>query len=347
MKMVMSKCLIAIQVLENCYGGNITRADLRKVSELTLTESNGITNLNDLYNFPNLTTLTLEKVSFESLNGIEYATNIRTVFIRESKINDYSSLASLDNLITLFFYKATNDDIKTLCDNKTGIGGKDLRKLTYFGVFGLYNMYLNDPNAQFDMNNNGPGLSNFSDVSYFKNLSTKTKSNISILFLNNNSISDISNLYEFNNVIKLYITGNYINSLAGLYNEEKKLGMTNLQNLYANKNNLGNEIETEDLNPSLDSLSSFSKATKSGDKYNFVKNLNNLIILDLRYNANLKHVDYIKPLNTLRELYLDNCPNLSITSLANIIDVLNKTNCALDPDISFYLASLDDSITKL
>ena len=326
--------------------GIITRADLRKVSDITLTKDSGITNLNDLYNFPNLTKLVLEGVNFENLNGIEYSSNLKTVYIKESQIKNYSNLAYVSKLESLFFYKATDDEIKTLCDNNLGIGGKDLNKLKYFGIFGSVLVRIDDPSGDAGRDLSQQGLSKFSNVKYFENLSEKTKNNIIKLYLNNNSIENIDNLYEFKNVNSLYINGNYIKSLKGIFNIEKNLGMVKLGALYAQKNNLGCDEEYH-LNPDIDSLSSFSKANKKDDGYNFIKNLTAISTLDLSYNNNLKYVDYLKPLDTLKTLYLDNCSNLSLNSLASILDIINKSNCNLDSETSFYLASMDDDLLRL
>ena len=63
--------------------------------------------------------------------------------------------------------------------------------------------------------------SDFTKVEYLSNLSQVTKNSISYLFLNNNKITDISNLWEFPNLTLLRLENNYLESLDGLYNRKK------------------------------------------------------------------------------------------------------------------------------
>ena len=180
------------------------------------------------------------------------------------------------------------------------------------------------------------------------NLSTKTKKSITNLFLNNNSITNISNIYEFENVLLLRLEGNYLTSLNGIYNSAVGKGLTKVEKLYANNNLLGKNIEYEALNPTSDSLNNFSTATEITDGYSFTKNLNAIYYLDLSNNTNLKYINYLIPLTTITNLYLEGCTGLDTGSVVKTASIINgATVCAIPSNYSLYLATVDNSITKL
>ncbi len=327
--------------------GSVTRADLRNVNELSLNENSGIKDFNEFYNFVDLKILRLNNIEIVSLEGLEYSINIDTIFLTNCKIEDYSSLAELSKLKYLFLYNMGDKEVEKLCNSQTGIGGKDIPSLNFFGIYGYINfhyLYSYKDRSSFRNIHNS-----FSNVSYLSNLSQKTKNSITHLFLNNNMITNIDNLYEFGNVEILRLEENYINSLQGIYNKSSKKGMTKLKYLFANDNNLGYSLEGDDLNPEVDSLASFSSSKKiSEDNYEFTKVLEQIDTVDLSSNINLKFIDYLIACETIKYLYLENCKGLSMISLKRSSSVIDGCiNYRIDEDANFYLASVSDGITKL
>ena len=335
--------------LSDLIGGN-TVADTRKVTNLSINDSTGVSNLNDFYNFINLDKLVLNDLTdFESLDGIEYCTSLRAIFIQNCKIKDYSALAKVPNLQDIFFYWTSDEEIEKFCSNENGIGGKDITSLRHFGIYGAQHFSFDysgignhdDTRREYYVNH-----SKFSQIELLSNLSEKTKQSIRYLYLNNNSITNIENIWEFSNITVLRIESNYITSLNGMYNENIKSGITKCKYIFTNHNNLGKNLENENLNPELDSLSNFSKTIFSNDKYTFEAYLNNIVFLDLSYNNDLKYVDYLKPLITVNELWLLECNNLNTSSVLNIANIISKGGGHVNNDFAYYLAVNDPKLKK-
>ena len=302
-------------------GEDITRKDIRGITTLTIDENTGITDLNELYNFTALTDLTLNNMNLSSLDGIEYATNIGTIFINNCKIGNYSAIAKLNKIEYLFIKNADNKEVETLCSETVGIGQKDVTSLRVLGIYGIEHYKYRETYTR--IYSNGNIHSKFTDTGYLSNLSTATKEAITNLLLNNNSLTNIDNLYEFKNLLNLRVENNYLTNLKGIYNKEKSIGMTELEYLFARGNDLGKGIEGDTINPENDALSSFSIATLNGENYEYSKILNKLNLLDLNNNPDLKWIDYLKGCTSIQNLYLGNCNSIKQLSLINTASIIN------------------------
>jgi len=325
---------------------NVTIEELRSKTTLDLNQNSGIDNLGDLYNFTVLEKLTLSNMTLENLDGIEYATNLKDIFIQNTTVGDYSKLSKL-KIRRLYVYKPVDEEVRKLFDNTLGIGGVDMPTLKYLGLYGdqHFTTYVEERPT---FNDGTTKRSLLTNISYLSNLSSTTKESIEYLYLNNNELTNIDNLYEFKNVHFLRLEGNNITSLVGLYNKEKNIGMFEIERLFVRKNLLGEDIEGDSLNPASDSLRDFSTVTKNQDNtYTFTKVFTNIKYLDLAKNSSLKYIDYIKSCSTLEYIWLNGCTSLSNSSVLNAASILNNTNTYIDDDYVFYLAANDNTLKKL
>lgn len=301
-------------------GEDITRKDVRGITSLTIDETTGITDLNELYNFTALTDLTLNNLNINTLSGLEYATNITAIFINNCKIGNYSAIAELNKIEYLFIKNADNKEVENLCSETVGIGQKDITSLRYLGIYGIEHYRYGETYTNIYSDNIHSSLT---DISYLSNLSTATKESITNLLLNNNSITNIDNLYEFKNLSNLRVENNYLTDLKGIYNKEKNIGMTELQYLFARGNCLGKEIEVDEINPEADALSSFAVTNLNGENYEYSKILNRIGLLDLNDNPDLKWIDYLKGCTSLQKLYINNCGSIKQLSLINTSNIIS------------------------
>ncbi len=174
---------------------------------------------------------------------------------------------------------------------------------------------------------------NLTDISCLEDIDIGTKLAIQKLYLEKNDIRSIEALYEFRNVINLYLQENYnLNSLKGVKN------MNNLQNLFAYSCNIGsNEI--------FDTSKDNNGKNIEEDGLCELTNKSNLKIVELMNNKNLKWVGYLSSDTNITTLKLQGCD-----SIVDIIDI--KTiikNCGNNYTIptSLSLALLDENTTLL
>lgn len=228
-----------------------------------------------------------------------------------------------------------------------GVGGKDITTLRYFGIYGSQHFSHNyDYTSSYSM---GTERSSVTDITPLSKLSVNTKKSIKHLFLNNNNIKNIDNLYEFENVENLRLEGNKIASLSGLYNNTTNTGMKNLTYLWVSYNNLGKDIEGAEMSPGTDSLSCLAiTSVDENEKYTFAKRFTKLSKLDLEHNESLKWIDYLKPYKSLSLLYLGGCSNLTNAGIVQAGDAITSASLlTLDEDYRFYLATVDNNIKTL
>jgi len=333
---------------------NITKAELRGQPYLTIDSSSGITDLNELYNFTGLSTLTLSNLTLTNLDGIEYATNLKRIFFINCTVGNYSKLKEIRTQFEHIYLQGTsitNAEVEKFCSNTIGIGGADFPNLAYFGIYGQKH-FTDDfsyvGRGGFMSRANGVIHSSFSNVNLLSSLSLNTKTRIVNLFLNNNSISDLNNLYEFTNVKNLRIEGNYIKKLDGLYNTTTNTGMTLLTHLFAYNNLLGQGLEGESdgetsgtLNIASDALSSLSIATYNASDgiYSFAERFAALIAIDIGQNY-IKNLNYLSCYTALTLLKIDKNSDINLSSgFQSIMTIAEKSgidfNC--DKYIKDYL----------
>jgi len=334
------------KILKGAYSSeNISKSDLRGVNSLIIDDKYNISNLNDIYNFINLTQLTIKNKENFDLTGIEYCPKIKEVFIQYSTIKDYKDLRYLIDLDKLFVEGSTNSEIERMCDDEIGIGKIDFSKLKYFGIYGFpcFSLSSLDSVTGYESGVHSP----YSNLSYLSKLSDITKNSITNLFLNNNSIESLNGLYEFKNVTNLKLGCNYLTSLNDLivYNNETKKydGMTNLRILRVENNLLGKDIETTSLNTITDSLSILATSSQNDDgSYTFLANFPALSKVNLRYNGYLIWIIYLSDNSSLTELYFNNCPNLDLfAGVDSLMKTLANITYNADDYVMKYLSDND------
>ena len=294
---------------------NLTADNAKKISELTIDESSGVTDLSDLYVLTSLKKLILSNVELESLNGIQNAIQLNEIKFKNVKINNYSSLCNVINLEKLYFeysptYTTAQTEIEKIFSQENGIANIDFVKLTSLGIFGMDS--IEEANKIIQTSTK----SLIDDLSCINNLSMKTKNNIQYLYINNNNIDNIEYLEEFNNLKKIRCEMNRITSLKGL-------NSNNLSTLIASYNKLGeNENETE---------------KNDSDSLRCLENTN-ISVLNLSYN-NIKWASYLKDCKKISEIYLYSNSQLIKEDLVLIKNIYNKCS-ALYKDINENYLSL-------
>ena len=303
----------------------VTLNDAVKKKELTITDSS--TDLNLSYNFLNLTTLTLDGVSKNSLKGLDGATKITTLYIKNStigsltgieglksllilqiensEISDYKAVSALSQISKLYIIKPVGKDneIETLCSDDKGIGLAKLKTLNYFGITGTTS-YIESLSNEWS---NAIENCDVTSIEPLKRLQPETKKAIKHLYLQYLNISSIEYLEDFTGVLDIRIDGDKLENLKGIQK------MSALAYLFANGcNNLGKNEGTE-LSSTNDALAFVYK--------DLSKNKNtSLYMVSLRSNVNLKYVSYLDICSGIRALYLDGCTNISdISSVSDVI----------------------------
>jgi len=156
---------------------------------LRIKDSDGITNLNDFYNFSNLKSLILDNYS-GSLNGIGACPKIHQILLINCNCENYSELGKLNNLLDrLYLTNVTDEVANKFC---TDISKYDFTKLKYFGIIGnlyrIWNYTTSDWEGQqvetSSLVVDGTKSTNrITDISYLSKLSKTTKEAIEFLFL--------------------------------------------------------------------------------------------------------------------------------------------------------------------
>lgn len=293
---------------------NVTAEDLKNVKELTITPEDGITNLEEFYNFPSLERINFEGVTINSLNGLQNAIKINYIYFHNSVISDYSAIGKCKELKNLHMYMPNNEEVSKMCE---GLKDAKLTKLEYLGLYG----YMHYTVVNWNYSTTSTTRSELTDISPLKNLSQETKQAIKYLYFNNNNIEDASVLEDFSNLYFVRLETNKLTSCKGLENK------SSLRYLYLNNNLLGIN-ETEISNEEADSIS-------------FLKNNTALYRLDLSKNSNLKQISYLKNITGLKHFLLTNDENIETACIVELKDILAK--CELLDMPSKYYLGLDNS----
>ncbi len=280
--------------------GKISAEEAKGVKKLTINSNSGISSLKDLYNMVGLKELTLDEVTINSLDGIENASSLFYIYLKNCTIGDYSGIGKLGGKLRyLYLYNTTDAEISKLCDSTKGIANYDLPNLQYLAVVGN-TKYINVPvpseSMVWDLTKSENKITT---IEPFSNLSYATKSAVKFLSLQCNEIADVEALLDFSNVYLLRLEGNKITSLNGLQN------MNSLAYLYANDNLLGLNKDYEVSSTENDSLYALSK-------------ISSLVGLSLVNNTNIIWIEHISSCTNFNHLYLSGCPNFNETSVRKI-----------------------------
>lgn len=211
----------AVRKMTGIANGDIMLSDIWEISDFYLYKSN-ISDLGDLENLPNVTSLHLYECQISSLELLKHFDNLEKLYLSDNQITNLEPLAQMQNLEWLDLGNNQIEDISPL---------KRLRNLSHLD---LCDNQITDIQVLADLtdleylNLNGNPVSDLSPIKKLKQLET--------LYLENVYIDDINVLSSLGSLKKLSLAGNYrigdyavLGSLASL--EELSLANTNISDL--------------------------------------------------------------------------------------------------------------------
>ncbi|EAC5127030.1 LPXTG cell wall anchor domain-containing protein [Listeria monocytogenes] len=165
-----------------------------------------------------------DELSIASIEGVQYLTNLRNLYMDNNQISNLTPISGLTNLEMLQLNNNQISDLSSL-SNSTNlwalvINNNQISDLT--PISGLTNLEV------LQLNNNQ--VSNLTPISGFTNLGIlyldnnqvsdltpiSSFTNLSILHLNNNQISNISVLSDFTSLSEILLDNNQISDLSAL-----------------------------------------------------------------------------------------------------------------------------------
>jgi Leucine-rich repeat (LRR) protein len=184
--------------------GKLTRADLEKVTELSL-PNNILTDVpKDLEKLTQLQKLDLSANQLTNVKGLENLTKLQVLVLHSNKLTDLKGLEKLAQLTRLILNNNKLTDLKSL-QNLSQLEGLGLGQNQLTDVKGLERLtqlkelYL--------------GINELTDV---KDLEKLTK--LEKLYLNNNQLTDVKGLENLTQLTNLSLGGNQLTDVKGLEN---------------------------------------------------------------------------------------------------------------------------------
>jgi Leucine-rich repeat (LRR) protein len=281
--------------------------------------------------------LHLEGKNLDSLEGIEYFTNLTELYCSNNQLRDISSLGKLPKLEVLYLDNNKISDISGLQDlaniKEINLNVNEIIDIhSLAGLSNLRALYL-DVNKINDISSLA-GLSNLevleayqNDISDIECLKNLTKLNF--LVISDNRISDISALKELTDLKELYFDRNKIKDISSLE------GLTKLETLGMSDNEISEIDSLSDLTNlnylalynneisdigSLSNLKNLSDLEVNGNKISDISNftgLGNLIHLDLSDNE-ISEIKSMKGFTKLDSLFLANNKLTDISFISEI-----------------------------
>ena len=282
---------------------NVTAKDVKSIKSLTIDSSSGINSFKELYNLTSLQEITLKDLTIDSLEGIQNATQLNYISIQNCKINDFSAIADVKKLKSLYLLQTNNLQIASIMQ---AMSVSDYTELKNIGIY--------------------DNTTNVTRLEGFDQLSEVTKNSIENLYLYNNNLESIEELLNFKNVKYISVSTNKnLTTLKGLDNMEK------LEYINASSCNLGaNEVFDT-------SLENNGKNSQS-DALTALVNIHNLKELRLNDNNNLKWIGYINNEGNFDYLYLSNCESFVVSEVSLIKNIYNNSiNKNIDGKFLKYL----------
>ncbi len=272
----------------------IPDAKLRAVIESALGKARGATITKS--EMSTLRRLIAQGVGISDLTGLEFATNLTSLYLWNNQITDLSPLAGLTNLTNLNLYNNSITDLSPLAG------------LTKLNGLGLNKNQIADIAPLAD-------LTNLTNLNLYNNsitdllpLAGLTK--LTNLDLNGNTITDVSPLAGLTNLRELNLSGNTITDVSAL------VGLTNLTEL----NLSGNSITDISALASLTNLTNLDLNGNTITDVSPLRNLTNLETLGLSDNQ-ITDMSALVGLTNLRILRLNDNP-LSASSFNDHIPAL-------------------------
>ena len=237
------------------------------------------------------------------LTGLEFATNLRALWLDNNRITDVSALAGLPNLRYLNLEQNSITDVSTLVPGLSGLKDLELHLSlnsisdisSMVGLTHLRKLYL--------------AYNLISDISALAGLI-----NLTTLNLSKNSISDISALAELTNLERLYLGDNSVSDISAL------VGLTNLKGLSLTDNLI------LDIAP-VSGLTNLKQLYLSGNNLSDISALGGLTHLNLLYlrSSSVSDISVLGGLTHLTELDLQDNSISDISALTglNRLEYLN------------------------
>ena len=270
-----------------------------------------------------LTILNAQERNISSIEGLEYAVNLRELNLGSNKLVNISLLRSLTNLTKLYLYDNQISDVSPLSNltsltelyiGYSGKNGNNIRNIS--SLSNLINLRkLNIEKNQ------------ISDISAISDLT-----NLTHLNLHSNKIVDISPLSSLINLKELSLAYNQISDMLMLGN------LTNLNTLYLNNNQISNI-------PSLSNLTNLTYLNISNNQISDISSINsltNLNTLYLNYNK-ISGISSLENLTNLNSLSLNNNQIVDISPLSGLTKL---TNLSIQDNQIVDISPLS-SLTKL
>ena len=179
---------------------SIPDANLRAVIEDALDKSSGETITRG--DMSNLTSVSAGSASISDLTGLEFATNLLSLYLFNNTISDVSALSGLTSLTSLTLRRNSITDISPL----SGLTNLSLLRLEENSISDVSALSGMTSLEQLNLH-----INNISDVSGLSGLT-----NLTSLTLYNNSIVDISSLSGLINLERLRLFNNKISDLSPL-----------------------------------------------------------------------------------------------------------------------------------
>ena len=189
------------KALGKASGAAITTADMARLTRLVAPNAN-ISDLTGLEQATNLTILSLRDNTVSDISAVSGLTNLTSLSLYNNSISDISAVSGLTNLTWLYLHNNAVSDI-------SAVSG-----LTNLTNLSLYNNSISDISAV-------SGLTNLTNLYLYNNTVSDISAvagltNLTNLYLYNNSISDISAVAGLTNLTRLYLSGNTISDLSPL-----------------------------------------------------------------------------------------------------------------------------------
>ena len=368
--------LTSLQLQSNNISSISSLSNLTSLTELHL-PGNNISSISALSNLTSLTYLTLQGNDISSISSLSNLTSLTTLDLRSNNISSISSLSNLTSLTWLGLDNNNILDIQPLVAN-TGLGTGDevdlsnnplsqtsisthIPALEGRGVTVTVNVTIPDANLRAVIEDSlskssgatislaematltklvapNSNISNLTGLEYATGLTELDLGREVNVFVNSNSISDISPLAGLTSLTTLYLDDNNISDISSLSN------LTSLTTLLLN-NNLtsfstlllilsgdGNNISDISALSNLTSLTTLGLDDNNISSISALSNLTSLTSLYLDGN-NISDISALSNLTSLTSLYLSDNNISSISALPNLTSLttlrLDNNNNAL------------------
>ena len=285
------------------------RAEIEKVlgkeSDATITETEMAT----------LTSFNIHNTNITLLNGLEFATNLKSLYLSDNRISDLSILSGLTNLTELHISRCTISNLPALSRltnltelhiSRCAISNLPaLSRLTNLTELHISRCAISNLSALSGLTNLTELYLSYNSISDLSALSDLTS--LTSLYLSDNSISDLSALSDLINLTELYLSYNSISDLSALSD------LINLTELYLSNNSISD----------LSVLSDLINLTELYLSYNFVSDLSvlsdliNLTELDLERNW-ISDLSVLSDLTSLTSLYLSDNSISDLSALSGL-----------------------------